>query len=147
MSSDLLFIDVNIPMYATGRSHPYKPACVWLLREIAAGRLAAAIDTEIVQEVLYRYGALGEWAIATDMAQSLLDLVPTILAVTPADMRLAVDLFSQFGPQGVKARDVIHAAVMQNNGITEIISTDRHFDLLPNVTRIDPQDIFATANS
>ncbi|MDX1417256.1 MAG: hypothetical protein R3293_23820 [Candidatus Promineifilaceae bacterium] len=48
----------------------------------------------------------------------------------------------QFGPQGVRARDVVHAAVMKSHDLTRIITTDQHFELLPDVRRLDPQDLF-----
>jgi len=142
MSDDPLFLDVNVPMYAAGKAHPHKEACVWILTEIANDRLLAAMDTEIVQEVLYRYGTLREWKLAIEMATGLLDLVPVVLPVTADDMQTAVQLFGQYAPQGVKARDVIHAAVMRNNGLTQIISTDRHFDRIADITRLDPQTLF-----
>ena len=58
MIEGLVFLDVNIPMYAAGQTHPYREPCAWLMTQVARGRIAAAIDTEIIQEVLYRYGAL-----------------------------------------------------------------------------------------
>ncbi len=142
MNDTAVFIDVNIPMYAAGRDHPHKAACVWVLGEVAAGRRPAVIDSEVVQEVLYRYGALGEWSIATAMASSLMDLIPDVLPVTRDDLETAVALFATYGPQGVKARDVLHAAVMRTHGITDIISTDKHFDRLPDIVRLDPQALY-----
>ena len=59
--------------------------------------------------------------------------MPDVLPVTRRDVDTAARLFAQYGPEGVKARDVIHAAVMQNNGLSTIISTDTHFDQLPSL--------------
>lgn len=146
MSERLYFVDVNIPMYAAGKQHPYKDACVWVMTEIANGRLQAAIDTEIIQEVLYRYGAIQQWQIGVQMAQSLLDLMPLLLPVTVDDMKTAVSLFAQHAPQGVKARDLVHTAVMQNHQITHIISTDKHFDQIDTVVRVDPNDFVNATN-
>ncbi len=142
MSEPLVLLDVNVPMYAAGQAHPYKEACVWVITEIAEERLAAAIDTEIIQEILYRYGALQQWTVATEMATSLLDLMPVVYPVLPADARLAVELFEQYALQGVKARDLLHVAVMQNNSLTAIISTDQHFDRIEGITRLDPQTLW-----
>lgn len=142
MSEPVFFLDVNVPMYAAGKPHPYKEACVWLLTEIANERLLVAIDTEIIQEVLYRYGALERYDLAVEMAANLLDLVPTVLPVGLKDIQRAVHLFAQYAPEGVKARDVLHAAVMQSNGLTKIISTDNHYDQLIGITRLDPQALF-----
>ena len=142
MSNDLVFLDVSIPMYAAGQPHAYKNACVWIMTEIAQGRLPAAISTEIIQEILYRYGALRRWQVAATMSANLLTLVPTVYPVSTTDIRLTVKLFQLYAPQGVNARDLVHAAVMKNNGLTIIISTDKHFDLIDGITRLDPQTIF-----
>ena len=113
------------------------------MTEISQGRLPAAISSEIIQEILYRYGVLQRWQVAATMSANLLTLVPTVYPVSSTDIRLMVKLFQQYAPQGVNARDLVHAAVMQNNGLTIIISTDKHFDLINGITRLDPQTIFA----
>jgi predicted nucleic acid-binding protein len=96
---------------------------------------------------MYRFGALRKWQLGTDMASTLLELVPDVLPVGQEDMVIALDLYGRFGPQGVMARDVVHAAVMIKHEITHIISTDRHFDLLPGIVRLDPQDLFTASIS
>ncbi len=131
------FLDVNVPMYAAGTDHPYKAACVWLMKEVAEGRLAVAIDTEIVQEVLHRYSAVRRWETGLVLASSLLDLVPTVFPVTIADIRLTVEIFRRCAPQGVTARDALHAAVMQGNGLTRILSVDQHFDQIEGISRVN----------
>ncbi|MFQ6100234.1 MAG: type II toxin-antitoxin system VapC family toxin [Anaerolineae bacterium] len=145
MNDSVALLDVNVPMYAAGRAHPYKDACVWVMTEVAEDRLAVAIDTESVQEILYRYGELGQWEIGITLANSLLDLVPVVYPVGLDDVRLSIDLFRQYAPQGVKARDLIHVAVMQNQGLTRIISTDRHFDRIEGIVRADPQALWSQA--
>jgi len=142
MNGAARLLDVNVPMYAAGQAHPYKEACVWIMTEVAKGRLDAAIDTETIQEVLYRYGALRKWDLAVSVATELLIVVPTVHPVLLADARLAVDLFRQTAPRVVPARDLIHVAVMRNNGINEIISADEHFDRVDGITRLDPRRLF-----
>jgi predicted nucleic acid-binding protein len=147
VNDPVALLDVNVPMYAAGRAHPYKEACVWVMTEVAEGRLAAAIDVEAVQEILYRYGELQQWETGFTMANSLLDLVPIVYPVSLDDVRLTVDLFRQYAPQGVKARDLIHVAVMRNRGLTRIISTDQHFDRIAEIVRIDPKVLWTQARS
>ena len=142
MSSEQVFLDVNVPMYAAGQSHSYKNACAWTMKEIAQGRLNAVIDTEIIQEILYRYGVLQRFQIATTMSASLLSLVSTIYPVSSEDIYLTLQLFHRYAPQGIKARDLIHVAVMKNNGLTKVISADKHFDLVDGITRLDPKILF-----
>jgi len=143
MNNGEFFLDVNVPIYAAGRNHTYKKSSAWIMTEITEGRMEVVIDTEIIQEVLYRYGAIREWQIAVTMANNLLTIMPKIYPIYPADIRLAVKLFEQYASKGVTARDVIHIAVMHNNGLTRIISTDTHFDLIEGITRFDPKALFA----
>ncbi len=140
-------LDVNVPMYAAGGEHPHKTPCAWVMQEIAAGRLEAAIDTEIIQEVLYRYGTLRRWQIGIAIARDLLTIVPHIFPVTDEVVRTAIALFDEHGPRGVAARDVIHVAVMRSHGLTQIISTDAHFDQFKGILRLDPQDIFQKSST
>jgi predicted nucleic acid-binding protein len=125
-------------MYAAGAPHPYREACQWILTEVAHQRLLTAIDVEVIQEILHRYGALGRHIDAVTMAMALQVLVPSIYAITVAEIQTAVALYQQYAPQGVQSRDVIHVAVMLNNGLTEIISADRHFDHIAGIRRMDP---------
>jgi uncharacterized protein len=138
-------LDTYVPMYAAGAPHPYRDACRWIMNEVTHGRLLAAIDVEVIQEILYRYGALGRHADAVTMATDLLALVPDVYPVTPADVQAAVAFYQQYAPHGVRSRDVIHAAVMLNNGMTEIISADRHFDLMAGIHRTDPITLYQQA--
>jgi predicted nucleic acid-binding protein len=140
-------LDVNVPMYAAGQAHPYKEACVWVMTEVAEGRLPVAIDAEAVQEILYRYGELQQWETGLTLASSLLDLAPTVYPVSLDVVRLTLDLFRQYAPQGIKARDLIHVAVMRSQGLTRIISTDRHFDQIADIVRVDPQALWSQAQS
>lgn len=134
-------LDTAVPMYAAGAPHPYRNACQWVTTEIASGRMQVVIDAEVIQEILHRYGALGRFADAVNMARDLMTLVPQVLPVTAADMQTAVTLFHQYAPQGVRARDTIHAAIMQNHGLSQIISSDAHFDLIAGITRLDPIEL------
>lgn len=137
MSRPVFFLDVNVPMYAAGTDHPCKAACVWLMNEVAEGRLAVAIDTEIVQEILHRYSAIRQWETGITMALSLLDLVPVVYPVTVTDIRQTIEVFKRNAPQGITARDALHAAVMQSNDLTCILSGDQHFDHIEGISRVD----------
>jgi len=147
VSRQSVFLDVNVPMYAAGGAHPYREACVWVLTQVAEGQLQAAIDSEIIQEILYRYGELQRWDIAVTLATNLLDLVPTVYSVGLDDVHLAIELFEQYAPQGVKARDLVHVAVMRRHGLTRVISADRHFDQVAGIERLDPEDLWLEAPS
>jgi predicted nucleic acid-binding protein len=48
-------VDTNVPMYAAGKSHHLKEPCQRVILAIAKGELNAVTDTEVFQEILYRY--------------------------------------------------------------------------------------------
>jgi len=145
--AEIFFLDANIPMYAAGGEHVYKDACVWILSEITYGNLLTAISTEIIQEILHRYGTLRLWAGGATLAASLLELVPIVHPVTRDDSELAIELFLEYAGRGVHARDILHAAVMKNNGLHKIISADQHFDQIEGLTRLDPLEMYEKWNS
>ena len=139
-------LDTAVPMYAAGTPHPYRDACQWVMSQIAGGGMQVVLDIEVIQEILHRYGALGRFPGAVQMARDLMTLEPAILSVSAADMQTAVTLFERYAPQGVRARDCIHAAVMHTHGLTHIISSDTHFALITGLTRLDPIVLYQTAS-
>ena len=145
MNSAVYMLDTNVPMYAAGKAHPYKLPCAWVMHEVAEGHLEAVISTEIIQEVLYRYGGARQWDIAIEMATNLIEIVPAIYPVQLPDTLLCVKLCERYGPSGLPVRDLLHVAVMQNSGLDTIISTDTHFDHVQGITRLDPQVLYAKA--
>jgi predicted nucleic acid-binding protein len=135
------FIDTNVPMYAVGAAHPLKKPCLAILEAVATGALTAATDTEVLQEILHRYTALGQRSRAAEVARLFLQVVPEALPITKDTFLLAIDLHLSY--TAIQARDALHAAVMQQHGIERIISADRHFDGLPGITRLDPSNWLA----
>jgi len=125
-------------MYAAGIEHEYKIPCIRILSKVETGQLAAAIDTEIIQELLYRYSHIGLADKGLQLSRDALQYPLGVLPVTQADVELAIEMYDEHRHQGIKPRDAIHAAVIQRNRITHIISTDKHFDAFNTITRIDP---------
>lgn len=136
--SELAFIDVNVFMYAAGKPHPYKEPCIKILSDLESGILAGLVNTEIFQELLYRYHHIQLAEKGVELCRNIFQLPIKILPVTEQDIRLAVDLFESYQNKGLKARDAMHAATMKNNGIIKIISADKDFDVINSIRRIDP---------
>lgn len=133
------FLDTNIFMYAAGREHPLKGPCVAFLRRVAREEVEALTNTEVLQEILYRYRAIGERERGLHLARLAVDQVGgEVLPVTLADMQRAFGLVARYGID-IMARDAVHAATMLNNGLTHLISADSHFDVIEGVTRLDPR--------
>ncbi len=135
-----VFLDANIFMYAAGKPHPHKNPCLHILKDVEIRTLVSAVNTEILQELLYRYRHIGIADKGIQLCKDILKYPLKILPVMEADMRLAIDLFDQHRKNGVKPRDAIHAATMKNNRIVQILSADRDFDNFDFLNRIDPKD-------
>jgi predicted nucleic acid-binding protein len=133
------FIDANIIMYTVGKEHKYKHPCSLLVRRIAKENIVVASDTEILQEILYRYWLIREFERARETYSDFKRLVSLMFPVTIDDVDLALELLERH--QNIQPRDAIHAAVMLNNGLTRIYSTDAHFDEIKEIERLDPIDL------
>jgi predicted nucleic acid-binding protein len=145
--TETIFLDVNVFMYAAGTPHPYKDACVRILADVETGALTATVNVEILQELLYRYSHIKLVDKGVQLCRDILKYPLTILPVTETDVRLAIDLFDSHHAVGLKPRDAVHAATMQNNGLSRLISADKDFELLKGITRIDPLAYVTTSKS
>lgn len=137
-SSSALLLDTAIFLYAAGGAHRYQEACRSIVARLGAGTLRGSASVALVQEYVHargrrREGRRAALAEATEIS-NLVDLrpfrgsdVPTLLALLGAHPRL-------------DAQDAVHAATAINNGIGAILSTDRAFDDVGGLERVDPLD-------
>ncbi len=110
-----IFLDANIFMYAAGKPHTYKNPCLHILKDVETQALSAVVNTEIFQELLYRYSHIGVPEKGIQLCHDILRFPLIMLSITKADIQLAIDLFNQYKNTGVKPRDAIHAASLKNN--------------------------------
>lgn len=135
-ATDAHFLDANIVMYAIGTDHPVKPGCVAVLKRVEAGSIQVVTNVEVFQELLHRYYSLGRYEVADQAFTNLKTLCEQILPVLESDLDRAYTILRE--QPMISIRDAIHAATMLNSGLHTIISTDRHFDAIQGLTRIDP---------
>jgi uncharacterized protein len=147
MKSEVFFIDTNIVMYAAGKEHPYKDACARVISQLADGSFHRDIgtpitDTEVFQEILYRYALVKRWESATQICRSFLKLGLEIFSVDATDVETMIALAEAYKEKEIPPRDLVHVAVMINHSVRKMISVDSHFDLIKEVTRIDPMNLW-----
>jgi predicted nucleic acid-binding protein len=129
-----VFIDSNIPMYVAGREHPNREPARRFLERVKAGKVEGCTSTQVLQEILYRYTALGNRDLACDVYTLFVDICPVVLGVDLADTDLACELVGEV--PGISVRDAIHAAVMRNHDLESIASFDEDFDRIAGIRRI-----------
>ena len=139
-----VFIDTSVFMYARGKDHPLKAPCSDIILAIAKdGALGnygvPVVNTEVLQEILYRYVMIEKGDTGLSICRDIEALEVDVLSVTREDMNRTFELFERYKSKNLPPRDVIHAAVMINNGISNVISADKHFDAIKEIKRVRPE--------
>jgi predicted nucleic acid-binding protein len=135
----LILIDANILMYAAGAPHPHKAPSAALLQRVVQGEVEAAIDAEVLQEILHRYRSIGRWQDGRrvyDLARDVMGIVIPVTGEVLDEARRIMDVY-----QGLTARDALHAAACQVTGAAAICSFDRDFDVIAGLKRLEPQQV------
>jgi uncharacterized protein len=131
----VIFVDSNIPMYLIGASHPHKnDAERWLRSAISEGRRLVT-DAEVFQEILHRYSAIRRLDAVSPAFEALLKVVDEVFAVTLQDTERAREILLA-GAERISARDAIHIAIMEREGVTEIMTFDSGFDQVGQLQRL-----------
>jgi uncharacterized protein len=130
----MIFVDSNIPMYLVGAAHPHKGDARRLLEDAIAAGERLITSAEVLQEILHRYVAIDRREAIQPAFDALVGVVDEVLDIGRKDVERARELV--LGTPGLSARDALHAAVMQREGITRILSFDAGFDELPGITRL-----------
>ena len=132
----MILVDSNVLMYAAGARHPHKAPSVAFLERVARGEVEAAIDAEVLQEILHRYRALSRWSEGRQVFDLARRIFAVVLPVTVAELDLARSLLDAY--DGLMARDALHAAVVEMHGLDGICSFDRDFDRISSIVRTTP---------
>jgi predicted nucleic acid-binding protein len=121
-------------MYLVGAPHPHKAGAQHWLEELVSGQERLAIDAEVLQEILHRYVSIERPDAIQPAFDALLGVVDEVFPVDRTVVERAKEIV--LGRKGLSARDAIHLAVMQTNGIDKILSFDRGFDNYPGIVRL-----------
>ena len=132
----MILVDANIFMYAAGADHPHKLPSAAFLSQVATGQVEAAIDSEVLQEILHCYRAIGRWSEGRHVYDSARLIVPVTLPITVEILDAARELLDDY--EQLNARDALHAAVVFKNDIRSLCSYDRDFDQIAGLERIEP---------
>ena len=130
----MILVDSNIPMYLVGRDQSQKLATQILIQKLIGNRQRLVTDAEVLQEILHRYLSINRAEAIQPAFDILLSVADEVLPIDLAVAERAKQIVLAY--RGLSARDAVHAAVMQQHGIGEILSFDKAFDNLPAIRRI-----------
>jgi predicted nucleic acid-binding protein len=135
----VILLDANILMYAAGVDHPHKAQSLALLQRVATGSIEAGADVEVLQEILYRYRAIGRWQDGKRVYDLARTIVPTWVPIDVDILDRARGLLED--DAALSARDALHVAVCLEVGAEALCSFDRDFDRVAGLRRVEPSDL------
>ena len=121
-------------MYLVGAPHPHKADAQCLLEKLITDRQRLVTDAEVLQEILHRYVAIDRRDAIQPAFDALLGVVDQVLAVDGTVVQRAKKIVLEY--RQLSARDAVHLAVMEQNGIERILSFDSGLDAFPRITRL-----------
>jgi predicted nucleic acid-binding protein len=130
----VIFIDSNIPMYLVGAAHPHKLDAQRLVERLLGERVPLVTDAEVLQEILHRYTSIRRPDAIQPAFDVLLGIVDEVWPVDRRGVERAKAIVLERGP--VSARDALHVALMEQNGVRRIASFDTGFDRVPGLERL-----------
>jgi predicted nucleic acid-binding protein len=135
----VILVDTTVLTYAVGVEHPLREPCRRLLRAHGDGRIEAATTIEVIQEFVHVRARRRSRADAVALARHYVAALP-LLATRAEDLDLGLGLFEQQTALG--AFDSLVAAVALNQRVEALVSADRVFAQVPDLSWVDP----ATSN-
>ena len=130
----MIFVDSNVPMYLVGAAHPHKRDAQRLLERCISERIPLVTDAEVLQEILHRYTAIRRRDAIQPAFDALLGVVDDVWAVDRRAVERAKTILLE--RESLSARDALHVALMEQNGVTRIASFDTGFDVAPGLERM-----------
>ena len=133
----LPFLDTNVFLRHLRADHPdHSPRATAYLARIERGEFKArTADTVIFETVftLQRFYRQPKAAIR----DALLPLVELPGLVLPGKRRFR-EVFDLYVNLNLPFADAYHAVLMKHLSLTDVVSFDRDFDRIPNITRVEP---------
>lgn len=130
----MIFVDSNVPMYLVGAPHPHKIDAQRLLERCLSERTPLVTDAEVLQEILHRYTAIRRRDAIQPAFDALLSIVDDVWSIDRSAVERAKAIVLE--RESLSARDALHVALMEQNGVTRIASFDAGFDAIPGILRI-----------
>jgi predicted nucleic acid-binding protein len=121
-------------MYLIGAPHRLKAESQILVERVVAAGERIVTDAEVLQEILHRYTAIDRRDAIGSAFRVVLDIADDVFPIEKAEVLRASEIAQH--PAGLSAREAVHLAVMERQGITRILSFDTDFDRWPGVTRV-----------
>lgn len=140
-----LYLDTNVFIYLSDKESPFYHDCLKLITYCHKNQIPLLTSTETIQEIIHLAKNTKQLEKGIKVAQKTLQLVSEILAITKTTIEIYLVNISKYPT--ATSRDVIHAAVCQENRIDKLISFDRDFKRFKELSTFTPLSILKKFNS
>lgn len=130
----MIFVDSNIPMYLVGQSDAHRSSARELVEQAISRHERLVTSAEVLQEILHRFVAINRRDGIQPAFDVLTHIADEVYSIETSDVDRARAIV--LARPALSARDALHVAVMERNGISRIMSFDRHFDDMPGIERL-----------
>lgn len=131
MEKKRVFIDTNIPIYASGKESPFKELSIKILEDIATGKIFGFTSVEVLQEILYRFYEINIPEKGLKLFDEFSNIVDEILPVNFKIIQKARLILEK--TRGLNTRDAVHVATIEYYSIEYIATFDKHFNNFKNI--------------
>lgn len=132
----MILLDTTVLVYAKGQDHALREPCRELIQAIAERRIEATTTVEVVQEFVHVRARRRDRSDAAALGRDYAELLSPLLNVTAQDLTNGLALFER--TQDLGAFDAVLAASVARNGISAVVSADRGFARVPEISHVVP---------
>jgi predicted nucleic acid-binding protein len=132
----VILLDTTVLVYAKGQDHALREPCRELIQAIAERRIEATTTVEVVQEFVHVRARRRDRSDAAALGRDYAELLSPLLNVTAQDLTNGLALFER--TQDLGAFDAVLAASAARNGISAVVSADRGFARIPEISHVVP---------
>ena len=132
----MLFVDANVFIYAAFESGEEAVKSKQILKKISSGEENAITSSLVIDEVAWVFHKNNKKSLLRQALEKIY-LIPN-LQVLPVSSNAPLTALGYMEKYGLKPRDALHCAVMQENGVKTICSFDADFDKVKEIKRMEP---------
>jgi predicted nucleic acid-binding protein len=132
----MILLDTTVLVYAKGQDHPLRDPCRTLIEAVAEHQIEATTTVEVIQEFVHVRARRRGRTDAASLGRDYAALLSPLLSPTGQNLHDGLALFER--TPGMGAFDAVLVASASETGITHLISADRDFADLPELSHVFP---------
>jgi uncharacterized protein len=133
------FLDANVILRYLTRDDPEKAErCLALLQRAERNEVALTTSEAIIAEVVYVLSSPRLYNLSPQRIRELLLPVLNLRGLKLPSRQLYNRALDLYATHAIDFEDALAVAHMEQQGITEMVSYDRHFERVEGVERVEP---------